>query len=37
MKAIWLNRDRVALNPNLPEPDHHIDSKLSIPGLVNHR
>ena len=37
MRAIWLNRDRVALNPNLPEPDHHIDSLLAIPGLVNHQ
>jgi 2-haloacid dehalogenase len=37
MRAIWLNRDRVALNPNLTEPDHHIDSLLAIPGLVNHQ
>ena len=37
MRAIWLNRDGVALDPNLPEPDHQIESLLAIPGLVNHQ
>ncbi|MDA0735410.1 MAG: HAD family hydrolase [Chloroflexi bacterium] len=35
MRAIWLNRDRVALDPNLTEPDHHVESLLEIPTLVD--
>lgn len=35
MRAIWLNRDRVALDPNLPSPDHHVESLLEIPTLVD--
>jgi putative hydrolase of the HAD superfamily len=36
MRAVWLNRDRVVSDPNLPEPEYHVGSLLEIPALVDH-
>jgi 2-haloalkanoic acid dehalogenase type II len=36
MRAVWLNRDRVVSDPNLPELEYHVGSLLEIPALVDH-
>jgi len=35
MGTVWLNRSRSAMDPELPAPDHQIDSLLEIPELLD--
>ena len=35
MRSVWLNRDGVALDPNLPTPDYHVASMSEIPALID--
>ena len=35
MGTVWLNRSGTAMDPQLPAPDHQIDSLLEIPELLD--
>lgn len=35
LRSVWLNRDSVTLDPNLPTPDYHVASMLEIPALID--
>ena len=35
MPVAWINRERVASDPNLPVPDHNLSSLLELPAIVS--
>ena len=35
LRSVWLNRDNVSLDTNLPTPDYHVASMLEIPALID--
>lgn len=34
MSAVWVNRSRAPLNPELPQPTYQVSSLLQLPGLL---
>jgi putative hydrolase of the HAD superfamily len=34
MHAVWINRNKTPLNPDLPAPVHQISSLLELPNIL---